>query len=148
MIPIKDSLRYFRNAPFPIKQPKNANRRTDAGENLLSIQFASYLREMTLTDRCSCVWTKIAHETSGKSHAFGNLMRNMGKMAGVPDFIFTSKNITLWLELKDGKSKKLSPDQEFFKKWCEGTGSKWAIAYTLHQAITVLEDEGIVMGKK
>lgn len=74
-------------------------------------------------------------------------MRNMGKLAGVPDFIFTSNEITLWLELKDGKKGKLSPEQQFFKEWCSQTGSQWAIACSLQEAITLVEALGIVQAK-
>lgn len=136
-------LRYFRSAPYPIKQPKNANRRTDCGENLQSIKFANYLKEKTMTGKCDYVWTKIAHETSSKSYAFGNLMRNMGKNAGVPDFIFTNGENFLWLELKNGKDKKLSADQQFFKCWCEETNSPYCLAYSAQEAIKIVEVLGI-----
>ena len=136
-------IRYFRTAPLPTIQPKNANRRTDKGENLLSIRFANYLREMTLTGKCNAAWTKVAHETSSHSHSFGNLMRNMGKMTGVPDFVFTWQGKVLWLELKDGKKGKLSEGQQFFKDWCLETKSPWEIAYSYEEAIKIVADYGI-----
>jgi hypothetical protein len=135
-------LHYFRTAPFPRSQPKNANRRTDKGENLQSIRFANYLREMTLTDRCHATWTKIAHETSSKSFAYGNLMRNMGKMAGVSDFIFTMNGKALWLELKDGDKGKQLKDQQFFEVWCKKTASVYEIALSCEEAIKIVEKHG------
>lgn len=150
------ALRYFRTAPLPTKQPKQSNRRTDRGENKLSIEFANYLKAKTLEGKCKAVWTKIAHETAAKPRtfktksgqmikicAFGNLMRNMGKNAGVPDFIFTWEGEALWLELKDGKDAKLSDDQEFFREWCLETKAKHEIAWSLNEAIYIVERYGI-----
>lgn len=139
-----EKLHFFRCSPFPIKQPKNVNKRTDCGENKLSIQLANYLREMTLTGKCKAVWTKIAHETNSNSIPYGNLMRNMGKLAGVPDYIFTWDEKCLWLELKNGKKNKLSKDQEFFREWCKSTNTDWAIAYSLMEALDIIVGRGII----
>lgn len=140
---ISYKLHYFRTAPLPKKQPKNANRRTNSGENLQSIKFANYLKEMSLTDRCNCTWTKIANETSSRSFAYGNLMRNMGKNAGVADFIFTMGNANLWLELKDGDKGQQSKDQQFFETWCKKTSTAYRLAISSEEAIKIVESFGL-----
>ena len=104
----------------------------------------NFLREMTLTEQCRACWTKIAHETNSDSKAYGCLLRNMGKLAGVPDFIFTWENHCLWLELKNGHDKRLSNDQVFFQNWCTETQSPHVVAYTFDEAIEILKQVGII----
>ena len=99
---------------------------------------------MTLTEQCRACWTKIAHETNSDSKAYGCLLRNMGKLAGVPDFIFTWENHCLWLELKNGHDKRLSNDQVFFQNWCTETQSPHVVAYTFDEAIEILKQVGII----
>lgn len=129
-----ESLSYFRRFP---------SRRKLQGEDLISYQLTSYLIEMTLTNKCQANWTKIAHEMPKGSLLFGKRLRNMGKLAGVPDFVFTWKENHLWLELKKPKGK-MSPEQKFFQKWCKETESNHAIAYSLEEAITILQEYDII----
>jgi len=141
------AVHYFRTSPQSTKAK---------GEALLSIKLADYLRKMTLSGKCKATWTKIAHETfdkpkiirskSGKISKIslsGNLLRNMGKLAGVADFIFTWDNHLLWLELKVAKGKQ-SEDQLFFQKWCESTGSPYEVAYSFKDAVEILTKYGVV----
>lgn len=113
------------------------------GENWLSVQLTNLLKQKTLEGKCKACWTKIAHE--GKHSAnFSKLMRNMGKLAGVPDFIFTWSGGHLWLELKNGKKGILSSEQEYFIKWCGLTNSNVEVATTIDEAEAVLKKYGII----
>lgn len=113
------------------------------GEDLISAQLTSYLIEKTLTNKCIANWTKIAHEMPRGSLLFGKRLRNMGKLAGIPDFIFTWKDNHLWLELKQPNGR-LSPDQKFFQEWCQETNSNHEIAYSLDEAIDIINKYGII----
>lgn len=117
-------------------------------ENLLSIELANYLKKSTLENRCPYVWFHVANEgmtvTTKRVLMQGCLRRNMGKVPGVADFVFLGENKSFCLELKV-KKRKLSTVQETFKEWCSLLKVGYAVAYTLEEAVSILEKEGILL---
>lgn len=113
-------------------------------EELICVQFRSYLTDMTLTKRCKCVWFHVSNEGSGAGKAkWGARQRNMGKLAGVSDYVFMGNGINLALEIKDG-NKPLQPSQKDFQKWCKDSGVPYEVAKSLDEAIYFVEKHKIV----
>ena len=117
-------------------------------ENLLTIELSNYLKEVTLKNKCNYVWFHVANEgmtiTTKQILRQGCLKRNMGKLAGVADFVFLGKDKSFCLELKV-KKRKLTTAQEIFQEWCSIVNVGYEVAYTLDEAIHILKREGIVL---
>lgn len=105
-------------------------------ENRICIRLATYLKEATLTNKCPYVWFHIANEGKA-SPVFGALVRAIGKIAGVPDYIFVGSSKCLFLEIK-AKTGKLSPSQKHFKMWCEQWRVPYEVAYSYEEAVSML----------
>ncbi len=102
------------------------------------------MREMTLTGRCKYVWFHVSNEGSapGKQR-WGSRQRNMGKFAGVADYIFLGEKGNLALEIKDG-NKSLQPAQKQFKRWCIDCGIPFELATSYEEAIEFVSKHGVV----
>jgi hypothetical protein len=93
------------------------------------------------------VWSHIANEGSaGGKQRWGARQRNMGKFAGVADYLFLGKTCFA-LEIKAGK-KKLEESQETFKKWCQHCSVPYAVAYTYKEAVDLVIANKIVIPDK
>lgn len=111
-------------------------------ETMTCMRIATFLKEASLTHKCSYVWFHVPNE--GKcSRVFGALMRAIGRISGAPDYIFASQKGCLFLEVK-ARSGKLSPSQKLFKQWCVACGVPYEIAYNYDEAIEVLKNHRIV----
>lgn len=112
-------------------------------EELICLKLASYLREMSITGKCKHVWFHVSNEGSAPGkHIWGARQRNIGKFAGVADYIFMG-DTCLALEIKAGK-KKLEESQEVFKRWCDDTNVPFRVAYSYEDALSVLKECGII----
>jgi hypothetical protein len=107
-------------------------------EELICLQLVAYLKEKTLLGKCKHVWFHVPNEgNSPNKQLNGAKQRNIGKFAGVADYIFLGEPSAA-LEIKNGK-KKLSPAQETFKKWCLDRGILFDVAGSVDEAISFLE---------
>lgn len=104
-------------------------------EELICVQFTSYMKEMTLTGKCKHVWFHVANEGSGGGKQFwGKRQRNMGKFAGVSDYVFLG-NSSLALEIKADAKKTLEDSQEIFKRWCGDCDVPYVMATSYQEAV-------------
>ena len=130
---------YFRSAPTSSLETK--------GEALICVTFRNWLVEQTYNKHCRAVWFHVQNESNqgSKTYRFWNLQRNMGKLAGVSDYVFMFKNGNLALEIKDGKKGKQTEAQCFFENWCLSEEVPYEIARTLEEAIAFTKKYQIVI---
>jgi hypothetical protein len=114
-------------------------------ESDLQIEVADYIR---LFDRQrEITWFSIPNELFGalRSKAgLGRMVRfkRMGLRSGVSDIvlIYRSRAYCLELKIKGGKQ---SENQEDFEKDARTSGAEYAIAFSLNEAIEILQGWGI-----
>lgn len=112
-------------------------------EEAICVQFAAYMREMSITGRCRHVWFHVSNEGSSKGKAlWGMRQRNMGKFSGVADYVFLG-DPCLALEIKNG-NKRLQDSQETFKRWCGDCGVIFRLASSYQEAVDIVKELGIV----
>lgn len=100
---------------------------------------------MTLTGKCKHVWFHVSNEGSAPGkQLWGARQRNMGKFAGVADYIFMGSSTNVALEIKDGK-KPLQPSQKDFKNWCELCEVRFEKAESYEEAIEIVKRLNIVL---
>lgn len=115
-------------------------------EESICIYLAAYLKEMTLTGKCRHVWFHVSNEGSSKGkQLWGARQRNMGKFAGVADYVFLG-NPSFALEIKNGK-KPLQESQEIFKRWCGDCLVTYAVAGSYQEAVNILIENKIIITK-
>jgi len=115
-------------------------------EELICIKLASYLKEMSITGRCKHVWFHVSNEGSAKGkQLWGMRQRNMGKFAGVADYVFMG-DPCLAMEVKNG-NKKLQDTQETFKRWCDDCKVPYHVVGSYDEAITLLSTWGIIKAR-
>jgi hypothetical protein len=106
-------------------------------EESICIYLAAYLKEMSITGKCKHVWFHVSNEGSSKGkQLWGARQRNMGKFAGVADYVFLG-NPCLALEIKAGK-KPLQESQKIFKQWCGDCLVTYAVATSYQEAVDIL----------
>jgi len=100
---------------------------------------------MTLTGKCKHVWFHVSNEGSAPGkQLWGSRQRNMGKFAGVADYIFLGPSHNLALEIKDGK-KALQTPQKDFKNWCELCEVRFEKAESYEEAIEIVKRLNIII---
>lgn len=100
---------------------------------------------MSLNKRCQAVWFHVSNEGSSAAKAkWGARQRNMGKLAGVSDYVFMGNGINLALEIKDG-NKPLQPSQKDFQRWCVEKNVPYEVAKSLDEAINCVVKHKIVI---
>lgn len=113
-------------------------------EELICIQLASYLKEMTLTGKCKHVWFHVSNEGSTSGKAFwGARQRNMGKFSGVADYVFLGSPCVA-LEIKAGKNK-LQDAQKTFQQWCKDCRVEYHVACSFAEAEQILKTTGVII---
>ena len=126
-------------------------------EDLIHKQFASQINSYQFYGKLNCVfWT---YSASGESRSVktGSLLKSKGLKKGQPDFHFIiRKKITyglferlidfnVFLEFKAGKNKQTAEQLAFQSLFKDSNNSKYFVAYSVDEAISVLEKEGIVL---
>lgn len=90
---------------------KSLNVRKIGPESALTISMAGYLKGKSIEGKLKGIWFHVANEgTYGKNSnpIYGMLLKCMGKLNGVADFVFLHKDGAACVEIKSGKGK-LSP---------------------------------------
>lgn len=137
---LSDLLHFLRFCPTSNLESK--------GEGAICAQLRSYLTEETLTGKCNCVWFHPQNEGNKPSKhgwRFWNFQRNIGKFAGVSDYIFLGDKFCLCLEIKDGKKNKQEKNQKIFEQWCNQNAVPYLVASSFEEAITIIKEHGIVI---
>ena len=107
-----------------------------ASESHLQKAVATYL------DFRGVLWCHVANERKTRSKKMGGYWVGQGVKSGVPDCLIfePSKHYAgLAIELKNGKGKRVSPNQ---KTWLSGLQNKnWRaeVAYSFEEAIEIIE---------
>lgn len=121
--------RMFRKIPIV----KNAEK-----EHGDCVELASFLQRETRQGRFDTVWFHVANEFAGKKRPiWGALLKAMGKLSGVADYIFMWDNGCGAIEMKHGKGKQ-SKGQIDFELWCHDNGVPYEVCYSSQEAINVL----------
>lgn len=87
-------------------------------EDEICVKFAQYLRELTLEGYFPYVWFHVPNQFAQKSPLFGLKQSWMGRIAGIPDYIFLGDGDCFAIEFKSPKGK-ISADQKIVHKWFE-----------------------------
>lgn len=117
--------------------------RQPIGEEFICTKLAHFMREMSITGQCKHVWFHVSNEGSAPGkQLWGARQRNIGKFAGVSDYVFLG-DPCLALEMKNGK-KKLQDSQETFKKWCTDCNVTYRVAGSFEEAIAILKENRII----
>ncbi len=115
-------------------------------EDLLSIDVATMLKVATLEGRLDAVWTMIPHELGGAGKLAAirvALAKSMGLIAGSGDFVFIWPTGGAFIELKVKAA--LSPAQQDFKAWCEGSGNRYAVCRSVAEVEAKLREWGAMV---
>lgn len=113
-------------------------------EQRICIEFSNLLRVASFEKRLNGVWFHVANEYSGQFRpVFGMLLKAMGKIAGVADYIFLWGNGCGCIEVKNEKTK-LSENQTLFKKWCESYNIPFEVVRSCTQGEDILMQWGIL----
>ena len=111
-------------------------------EQRLTIEVADWLRGMSLTGQLKAVWTHVANE--GKRHIItGMILKAMGLISGVSDFVFLWNDGAGAIELKVGNGKE-TDNQNMFSQWCDAQGVYRATCRSREEVEQTLKLWGIV----
>lgn len=109
-------------------------------EQRLTVQVADMLRRYILQGKLSGVWFHVANE--GKRTTYdGALIKAMGRIPGVPDFVFMGTWGHGLIELKtdDGTQ---GEAQVYFEHWCGLQKVRYVICRSLDEAEITLRSWG------
>jgi len=99
---------------------------------------------MTLKNKCKAVWFHPCNEVSNNHQfAFGNLLKKLGKINGVPDYVFLWKDGSAGMEFKAPKGK-LNESQQLFKEWCIDRNVNYFQVFTAEEAIHYLKEIRVI----
>lgn len=108
------------------------------------IEFSNYMKAATLNNSFVGVFFHVANEFSGnKNPNFGILLKHMGKINGVSDFVIIHPSKTIMIEFKK-KGETLSENQKIFRDWCIKAGIDYYLVYLAVEAIEILKKTGMV----
>lgn len=114
-------------------------------ESLLSVRVADRLRALSAAGTLHGVWTKIANERKC-SRILGLILKAMGLLPGVPDFMFIGQwgGGLIELKIEDGRDdeKQLSEFQKYFRFWCYREGVRYAVCRSVEEVEAKLESWG------
>ena len=116
-------------------------------EDRIAMEVASMLRAATLERRMIGTWTHVANELGGGNAKTSQiryaLAKAMGLIKGAPDYVFVWDGGGGWIELKAGPAGR-TPIQRDFGKWCEATGSRYAVCTTCDEVEDILISWGVL----
>lgn len=108
-------------------------------EDALCVQFANYLREITLEKNFPFLWFHVPNQIAVNRPIFGLKQSWMGRIAGIPDYVFLGRN-SFVMEFKSSKGR-LSPSQQVVKTWCERLGLQFYVVKSMEEAKKIVLDE-------
>ncbi len=114
------------------------------GEDALTNKVAMILTGYTLDNNLKGIWFHVPNESVvSKENKLKDILRIqrkhcMGLINGVPDFVFISKDKTLFIELKTEKGR-LSEYQLYFRDWCADEQIDYYIARSVEEVTDILK---------
>lgn len=125
---------------LPLILPNFKPPRGAKGENQICLDIASWLREQTLTKDFDYVWFHVPNQFSGTyKGVFGAMLSWMGRIAGVPDYVFMGKGQCFFVEVKTASGSQ-SEHQKLFQKWCESKEVPYYVCRSLDDVRCVLKE--------
>ena len=98
----------------------------------------------TLDNNLKGIWFHVPNESVvSKENKLKDILRIqrkhcMGLINGVPDFVFISKDKTLFIELKTEKGR-LSEYQLYFRDWCVDEQIEYYVARSVEEVTDILK---------
>lgn len=120
------------------------------GEDALTNQVAIALTGYSLENKLKGVWFHVPNESVVSEHnKLTDIIRikrkqSMGLINGAPDFVFITKDKTLFIELKT-ETGRLSESQKDFKEWCHSEGIGYFIGRSVADVIDILRNNKILV---
>lgn len=123
---------------LPLLLPDFKPPRGAKGENLICLEIASWLREQSLTKDFPFVWFHVPNQFAGTYKGmFGAMLSWMGRIAGVPDYIFLGKGKGFCIEVKTARGSQ-SEHQKLFQQWCESKQVPYYVCRSLEEVKGVI----------
>lgn len=114
------------------------------GEDALTNKIAMNLTGYTLDNKLKGIWFHVPNESVvSKENKLKDILRIqrkhcMGLINGVPDFVFISKDKTLFIEIKTEKGR-LSESQIYFRDWCVDEQIDYYVARSVEEVTDILQ---------
>lgn len=126
---------------LPLLLPDFKPPRGARGENLICLDIAMFLREQSLTnEKFPYVWFHVPNQFAGTyKGVFGAMLSWMGRIAGVPDYVFMGKGQCFFIEVKTASGSQ-SEHQKLFQKWCESKEVPYYVCRSLDDVRNVLNE--------
>jgi hypothetical protein len=108
-------------------------------------EFWTWYVEQKVKRNIKGIGTHIAHQVANnKSPLFGQKLACMGKVRGMPDYIFIKNDKGLGLEFKVGRNKQ-SLHQGIVQLWFEEEAIPYYVIRSKEEAIDALQREGFII---
>lgn len=136
MLTVADKLQLLKNIQY---------RKSFKGEDKLTNEVALFLKSKTL-EGAKFVWFHVPNETFiNDKRAMLDAMKKqcLGAISGAPDFIISTKNKVLLIELKTEKGRQ-SHSQLLIQKWSEYCGVSCRICKSVEQLELILKKEAFI----
>lgn len=119
------------------------------GEDALTNKVAIELTGYSLENKLKGIWFHVPNESVvSKDNKLTDILRIkrkhcMGLINGAPDFVFITKEKTLFIELKTDKGR-LSESQKDFREWCADEGIDYFVARSVEEVINILKSNKFI----
>lgn len=114
-------------------------------EDGIAYQVRCNLAQYTMQKRLKAVWFHVPNEAK-RSKQLGMIMKALGMIPGVSDYVFLWDGGCGVIELKHGNNG-LRDSQAIFLDWCRDHKVNRAVCYGANQVDTVLREWGILKEK-
>ena len=119
------------------------------GEDALTNKEAIELTGYSLENKLKGIWFHVPNESVvSKDNKLTDILRIkrkhcMGLINGAPDFVFITKEKTLFIELKT-QNGRLSESQRDFRDWCAEEEIGYFVARSVEEVINILNSNQIL----
>ena len=119
------------------------------GEDALTNKVAIELTGYSLENKLKGIWFHVPNESVvSKDNKLTDILRIkrkhcMGLINGAPDFVFITKEKTLFIELKT-QNGRLSESQRDFRDWCAEEEIGYFVARSVEEVINILKSNQIL----
>jgi hypothetical protein len=108
-------------------------------EDAICVQFANYLREITLEKNFPFIWFHVPNQFAISRPIFGLKQSWMGRIAGIPDYVFLGHR-SFVMEFKS-KTGRLSAVQQIVQVWCEKANVPFYVARNFEEGKEFVNSE-------
>lgn len=115
-------------------------------ETTTCVKFHQQLISYFLDGKVAGIWCHIPNE--GKmSKAYGYTQKKMGKIPGMPDYVFMWKDGSACIEFKS-KTGKLTDNQKQVEAWCKRLDVPYYVCRSYEEGINTLKAIGFILAAK